>query len=157
MPGSITGMNSSQRLILMADPVRRSPTARSVSPLMKSGERCVPEQLLGDFSFAIWHKRKQRIYCARDPIGIKPFFYYFDGKTFRWASEPKPIFDDPAIPKEPNLTLICLYLLNRFDEREETLYKNIYRLPSSHFMVLEDGQLRKSQYWDVDPNYAVEI
>jgi asparagine synthase (glutamine-hydrolysing) len=120
----------------------------------KWGEMC-PEKLLGDFSFAIWDKRKQRIYCARDPIGIKPFFYYFDGKTFRWASEPKPIYEDPAIGKEPNLTLVCLYLLNRFDEREETLYKNIYRLPPSHFMVLENGQLRKSQYWDVDPNYAV--
>ena len=120
----------------------------------KWDERCA-EKLLGDFSFAIWDKRRQRIYCARDPIGIKPFFYFFDGKTFRWASEPKPIFEDPAIAKEANFNLICLYLLNRFDEREETLYKNIYRLPSSQSMVLENGHLRKGQYWDVDPNHAI--
>ena len=120
----------------------------------KWGEHC-PEKLLGDFSFALWDKRKQRLYCARDPIGIKPFFYYFNGKVFLWASEPKTIFEDKTIQKEPNLDLMCLYLLNRFDEREETLYKDIYRLPPSHFMVLENGHLRKSQYWDIDPNYSV--
>jgi asparagine synthase (glutamine-hydrolysing) len=120
----------------------------------KWGEKC-PEKLLGDFSFAIWDKRKQIVFCARDPIGIKPFYYYFNGKTFRWSSEPKAIFEDNTIPKEPNLPLICLYLLNRFDEREETLYKNVYRLPPSHFMVLENGKLRKGQYWDIDPNRMI--
>jgi asparagine synthase (glutamine-hydrolysing) len=120
----------------------------------KWGEQC-PEKLLGDFSFTIWDKRKQKIYCARDPIGIKPFYYYFNGKKFRWSSEPKAIFEDSSIPKEPNLQLICLYLLNRFNEREETLYKNTYRLPPSHFMVLENGQIRKGQYWDIDPNHSI--
>jgi asparagine synthase (glutamine-hydrolysing) len=120
----------------------------------KWGEKC-PEKLLGDFSFAIHDKRKQIIYCARDPIGIKPFYYYFREGKFRWSSEPKAIFEDKTIPKEPNVSLICLYLLNRFDEREETLYKNIYRLPPSHFIVLENGQVRKGQYWDIDPNYSI--
>ena len=118
------------------------------------GDKC-PEKLLGDFSFTIWDKRNHKIYCARDPIGIKPFYYYFNGKTFRWSSEPKAIFEDSTIPKEPNLPLICLYLLNRFDEREETLYKDIYRLPPSHFMVVENGHMRKGQYWDIDPNYSI--
>jgi len=120
----------------------------------KWGDKC-PEKLLGDFSFAIWDKRKQTIFCARDPIGIKPFYYYFNGKTFRWSSEPKAIFEDSTVPKEPNLPLICLYLLNRFDEREETLYKDVYRLPPSHFMVLEKGHIRKGQYWDIDPNNEI--
>jgi len=120
----------------------------------KWGEKC-PEKLLGDFSFAIYDKRKQIVYCARDPIGIKPFYYYFEGGKFRWSSEPKAIFEDNAIPKEPNLPLICLYLLNRFDEREETLYKDVYRLPGSHYMVLQNGHLRKGQYWDIDPNYSI--
>jgi asparagine synthase (glutamine-hydrolysing) len=120
----------------------------------KWGEQC-PEKLLGDFSFAIWDKRKQTIFCARDPIGIKPFYYYFKEGKFRWSSEPKAIFEDKTISKEPNLSLICLYLLNRFDEREETLYKDVYRLPSSHFMVIENGRARKGQYWDIDPNHTV--
>ncbi len=120
----------------------------------KWGEQC-PEKLLGDFAFAIWDNRNQSLFCARDPIGIKPFFYYFDGKTFYWGSEPRTIYEDSKIPKEPNLPLICLYLLNRFDEREETLYKNIYRLPGSQYMVLQNGNIRKGQYWDVDPNHSI--
>lgn len=120
----------------------------------KWGERC-PEKLLGDFAFAIWDERKQALFCARDPIGIKPFYYYFNGKTFCWASEPRAIFEDKTIPKEPNLALVSLYLLDRFDEREETLYKNIYRLPPSHFMVLKNGHLRKGQYWDIDPTKEI--
>jgi asparagine synthase (glutamine-hydrolysing) len=120
----------------------------------KWGEKC-PEKLLGDFSFAIWDKRNRTVFCARDPIGIKPFYYYFKEGKFRWSSEPKAIFEDNAIPKEPNLPLICLYLLSRFDEREETLYKDVYRLPPSHFMVLENGCIRKGQYWDIDPNYSI--
>jgi asparagine synthase (glutamine-hydrolysing) len=120
----------------------------------KWGEQC-PEKLLGDFSFAIWDKRNQKIYCARDPIGIKPFFYYFKNGKFRWSSEPKAIFEDQAISKEPNLPLICLYLLKRFDEREETLYKDVYRLPPSHSMTIENGRIRKDQYWDIDPNYSI--
>jgi len=120
----------------------------------KWGEQC-PAKLLGDFSFVIWDNRKRKLFCARDPIGIKPFYYHFDGKTFRWASEPRAIFEGSTIAKEPNLTLMCLYLLNRFDEREETLYKNIYRLPGSQFMVIEDGKLRRGEYWDIDPNYSI--
>jgi asparagine synthase (glutamine-hydrolysing) len=120
----------------------------------KWGEKC-PEKLLGDFSFVIWDNRKKIIYCARDPIGIKPFYYYFKEGKFRWSSEPKAIFEDTTIPKEPNLQLMCLYLLNRFDEREETLYKDVYRLPPSHFMVLENERIRKGQYWDIDPNYSI--
>ena len=120
----------------------------------KWGEKC-SERLLGDFSFAIWDKRNRKIYCARDPIGIKPFHYYFKDGKFRWSSEPKAIFEDKEIPKEPNLPLICLYLLNRFNEREETLYKDVYRLPPSHSMIIEDGRIRKDQYWDIDPNYSI--
>jgi asparagine synthase (glutamine-hydrolysing) len=120
----------------------------------KWGEKC-PEKLLGDFSFAIWDKWKQRIYCARDPIGIKPLYYYFKGGVFRWSSEPKAIFEDKAVSKEPNLPLICLYLLNRFDEREETLYKDVYRLPASQYMIVENGKIQKGKYWDINPNYTI--
>jgi asparagine synthase (glutamine-hydrolysing) len=116
----------------------------------KWGGAC-PEKLLGDFAFAIWDGREHRLLCARDPIGVKPFYYYFDRKKFLWASEPRQIFQDACIPREPNYPLIGLYLLNRFDEWEETLYRGIYRLPQAHAMVLEGGHLQKVQYWDLDP------
>jgi asparagine synthase (glutamine-hydrolysing) len=118
------------------------------------GEGC-PERILGDFAFAIWDRRKHQLFCARDPFGIKPFYYYYDGKTFRFASELKAIFADPSIPRELNLPLICLYLLDRFDEHEETIYRGVYYLPQAHCLWLEGDQLHKAQYWDIDPGHAV--
>ena len=118
-------------------------------------EETCPEKLLGDFSFAIWDAEKKKVFCARDPVGIKPFYYHFDEKTFRWASEPKAIFGDRVISKEPNLSLVCRCLKNQFDEPEETLYRNVYRLPPSYFMEAGMEGLHKKQYWDIDP--ALEI
>src|SRR5205823_11977388 len=45
------------------------------------GERC-PERLLGDFAFAIWDGRARRLFCARDPLGVKPFVYYASPRCF---------------------------------------------------------------------------
>ncbi|NES85389.1 MAG: asparagine synthetase B, partial [Moorea sp. SIO2B7] len=53
----------------------------------KWGEQC-PEKLLGDFAFAIWDKHKQILFCARDHVGVKPFYYYHQsGQGFIFASE----------------------------------------------------------------------
>lgn len=64
----------------------------------KWGEKC-PEKLLGDFAFTIWDKRKQAIFCARDPIGIKPFYYYCkEGKSGSgndWTSK-RPATSGPS-------------------------------------------------------------
>lgn len=118
-------------------------------------EEACPEKLLGDFSFALWDGRKRRLFCARDPLGNKPFYYFVNGRTVRWASEPEAIFREGEIDKEPNRRLICLYLLHNFDDQEETLYRGICRLPPSHFMVFEKGGLRKQRYWDVDSSYTI--
>jgi asparagine synthase (glutamine-hydrolysing) len=118
------------------------------------GEAC-SEKLLGDFAFAIWDSRRRRLFCARDPIGIKPFFYLINDHSFRWASEPEAILVDPVLRREPNPKVISFYLLGKFHEREETLYRGILRLEPGHYLLLEDGKLRIRQYWDIDPKYAV--
>lgn len=118
------------------------------------GESC-PAKILGDFAFAIWDGRRRRLFCARDPLGIKPFYYHFDGKTLRWASAPKGILGSGSVAPQPNLRQICRMLLNRFDDREGTFYKDIFRLPSGHGLILEGGQLRKERYWELDPRHCV--
>jgi asparagine synthase (glutamine-hydrolysing) len=65
------------------------------------GERC-PERLLGDFAFAIWDRRRQELFCARDHIGVKPFYYHRAGKLFVFASEIKALLCVPEVPRRLN-------------------------------------------------------
>ena len=118
------------------------------------GEEC-PAHIIGDFAFALWDRRRRQLFCARDPLGVKPFYYHLDGHTFRFASEMQPFFQDAAVTRRPNLRLIGLYLLERYDDAEPTLYEGILRLPPSSSLVVRDGGLRQHRYWEADPARAV--
>ncbi|RKX54554.1 MAG: asparagine synthetase B, partial [Thermotoga sp.] len=56
------------------------------------GERCV-DRFNGMWAFAIWDKKRKELFCSRDRFGIKPFYYFFDGKTFAFASEIKSLLE----------------------------------------------------------------
>ena len=114
------------------------------------GEEC-PKQILGDFAFAIWDGRNRQLFCARDILGIKPFYYYTDGCTFLFASQLRQLFEDPAVPRVPNEGMIGEYLAMAVTSQEETLYRGILRLPQAHVLIVHPSKVRKERYWDVDP------
>ena len=58
------------------------------------GADCV-KRFNGMFSFAIWDSKQRVLFCARDRLGIKPFFYFLQGDTFEFASEPKALLRKP--------------------------------------------------------------
>ena len=118
------------------------------------GEEC-PLRILGDFAFALWDGRNQTLFCARDCLGIKPFYYYFDPRTFVFASELQQLFEGAAIPCEPNEGMIGEYLANAITHREETLYRGILRLPPAHCLRVQHGRMQKRRYWDIDPAHAI--
>ncbi len=114
------------------------------------GEGCAA-RLLGEFAFALWDTRRRRLFCVRDCLGVRPFYYYQDDRTFLFASELQPLFAWPNLRREPNLPLIAMYLSDRFYQHEETLYRAVCRLPAAHYMVVEPGRVSKRQYWALDP------
>jgi asparagine synthase (glutamine-hydrolysing) len=122
----------------------------------KWGEQC-PENLLGDFAFAIWDRRKQIIFCARDHFGIKPFYYYSSEKTFVFASEIKAIFCIPDVPRQINKVRIGDYLASMFHEADITSYKNIFRLPPAHRMTISPEGIKLKSYWSIDPNRELRL
>src|SRR5690606_33756402 len=65
----------------------------------KYGETCL-EHLIGDFAFAIWDEQHQKLFCARDHMGVKPFFYYHDENFFAFASEKKGLLALAGLDKE---------------------------------------------------------
>jgi asparagine synthase (glutamine-hydrolysing) len=118
------------------------------------GKEC-PARIIGDFSFVIWDKRQRQLFCARDILGIKPFYYYTDGQKFLWGSELHQLFQDAAIPREPNEGMVAEYLAVNINDREETLYKGILRLVPAHYLVIRNGRIQKNCYWDVDTRKRV--
>lgn len=133
-------------------------TDTDVELILKAYERWgldCPAHLLGDFAFAIWDSCRQRLFCARDPLGVKPFYYRWNGRRFLFASEIKVLLAVPGIPKRVNDTMIADYLLSDFRDPEATFFEGIRQLRPGHHLSLEDDQFRVNRYWEPDPSAMV--
>ena len=116
------------------------------------GEACV-DHLLGMFAFAIWDRQNRKLFCARDRIGIKPFYYFFDEHQFIFASEIKAILAEGSVRAEVNNTGLMDYLTFQFCLGEKTLFNKIVTLQPGHTLTInllhERLKMRVKQYWDV--------
>lgn len=112
------------------------------------GADCV-QHFRGMFAFAIWDIARQTLFCARDRLGIKPFYYWFDGRTFVFASEIKALLAHPQITARFDETLLAEYLTTGYVTGEQTLFGGIRKLLPGHTLHLANGQLTIRQYWDV--------
>jgi asparagine synthase (glutamine-hydrolysing) len=111
-----------------------------------------PRRVIGDFAYVIWDKRARRLFCARDHLGIKPFYYYSDGKKFLWASELHCLFQDVAVPKAVNEGTVAEYLAGQVTSLTETAYRSITRLRRASFAVVDGRSIRVQEYWAIDPS-----
>lgn len=112
------------------------------------GEDCL-KYLRGMFAFAIWDTNKHILFLARDRIGKKPLFYYFDGKTFLFASEIKSILKDQSLKREINFDAFYDYFKYLYVPDPKTIYKNIHKLEPGHYMICTKDGIRKKEYWDI--------
>ncbi|MGL5832636.1 MAG: lasso peptide isopeptide bond-forming cyclase [Waterburya sp.] len=123
----------------------------------KWGDQC-PVKLIGDFAFAIWDQREQIIFCARDPMGVKPFFYYHSNNLFVFASEIKALFPLPEVPRQLNELMVAYHLEAFYEDREITFYQNILRLPgASSLIVNSSNQIKIQSYWSLDPQKEIKL
>ncbi len=105
------------------------------------------DKLIGDFAFAIWNEQSKSLYCFRDHMGVKPFYYISTPYFFVFASEIKAILTLPFIRKEINAERVADYLLWFATEEKATFYKNIFRLQPSHFLVVDRSIVSEKKYW----------
>jgi len=114
------------------------------------GDQCLT-RFRGMFAFAIWDGKHKRLLCARDRLGIKPFYYFWNGRLFAFASEIKALLQHPEISAEFNEQLLPEYLAFGYTSGEETLFKGIRKLMPGHTLTLNCGsgpKLEIKQYWD---------
>ena len=110
------------------------------------GERCV-ERFNGMWAFCIWDARRQTLFCSRDRLGVKPFYYRVDGARLSFASEPWPLRRG-----ETNLRAVHDYLEQGYlDEGDETFFTGVFRLPPAHSLTFGAEGLRLRRYWSLEP------
>jgi len=115
------------------------------------GENCL-NMFNGMWAFAIWDNKNQKLFCARDRFGIKPFYYYFDGKQFIFASEIKQLLLNDIDKSINERNIYRSIKLNSFlIYGPDTYFTKIQILPHSHYLLLENGNFYISRYYDLNP------
>ncbi len=128
----------------------KSDTETIVHLYEEYGSKCV-EHLRGMFAFAIWDRRKRKLFIARDRLGIKPLYYYFDGSTLLFGSEIKTILAYPGVKPELNHGVLAEYLAFGYLAGEETMYAGIRKLMPGHILTIDEHcEPVISPYWDLD-------
>lgn len=114
------------------------------------GENC-PNRLLGDFAFAIWDARKEQLFCARDYVGVKPFYYHRSAKLFAFGSEIRAVLALEAVPRRLNESRVADFLVEQLDREDEesTFYEDVQRLPAGYSLTVAPGRFALRDYWDL--------
>ncbi len=127
----------------------RSDTETIVHLYEEYGRDCV-KRLRGMFAFVIWDRRNRVLLAARDRLGIKPFYYRWDGKTFLFGSEIKAILAYPGVCAEFNRGVLAEYLAFGYITGPETMFTGVRKLmPGCTLELPETGEPRIEQYWDL--------
>ncbi len=116
------------------------------------GEDCV-QRFRGMFAFAIWDKDRRVLFCARDRLGIKPFYYFWNGRLFTFASEIKALLEHPEISPALETSLLPEYLAFGYTSGDKTLFAGIRKLMPGHTLTLDlqqpQPQPSMRRYWDI--------
>jgi asparagine synthase (glutamine-hydrolysing) len=115
----------------------------------------MPERLIGDFAFAIWDRSRRTLFCARDPIGARPFHYHLSDRVFVFASEIKALFCLPEVPRELDEVQVAYFLDGFIDDPQRTFYQGIQRLPAAHFLEVSAERVRMERYWMPDASREI--
>ena len=108
------------------------------------------KKLRGMYAFAIWNKKEQELYMARDGWGIKPLYYYQNGKTLMFASEIKAFLDHPDFIKEFNDEILSAYLCFNSVPTEETFFKGVKRVEPGHQLIYKDNNLEIERFFKLE-------
>jgi asparagine synthase (glutamine-hydrolysing) len=113
------------------------------------GHDCV-QHLRGMFAFAIWDARTQRLFIARDRLGIKPLYYQLTAERLIFGSEIKVILAHPGVDADFQRASLPEYLAFGYLSGEETFYVGIRKLMPGHWMEIDSsGQVKVERYWDL--------
>lgn len=119
------------------------------------GEDC-PQYLLGDFAFTLWDPKQQRLFGARDHLGIKPFYYHLGKGLCMTGSDTVTLLAHPGIPAAFNDDRIADFFFDDLEagDLHSTFYQSIRRLPPAHSISIGQDSAHLTCYWQPQANPA---
>jgi len=119
------------------------------------GERCVAE-FRGMFAFAIWDAVGKRLFVARDPMGIKPLYYFHSERHGLFASELRTLLETGLIPRKLDAQGLETYLAFGSVYEPATLIEGVRMLRPGSYFTWEHGELKETEYWDLGQDEALQ-
>ncbi|GFK95974.1 Asparagine synthetase [glutamine-hydrolyzing] 1 [Fundidesulfovibrio magnetotacticus] len=112
------------------------------------GPRCL-ERFEGMFAFALWDRRERTLFCARDRFGKKPFFYTLQNGLFAFASESSALRRVPGLRLDVEAATLARFLAYEYVPSPESIYRQVKKLPPSHWLELREGRVTLGRYWSL--------
>ena len=113
------------------------------------GAQCL-DHLNGQFAFALWDRKEETLFIARDRAGIRPLFYTLAGGSLLFASEIKSLFTDRRVRREIDLYALDHIFTFWMTVPPRTAFRDIHELPAGHCMTVRNGKISVKRYWDLD-------
>ncbi|MFA6671159.1 MAG: asparagine synthase (glutamine-hydrolyzing) [Methanoculleus sp.] len=112
----------------------------------------------GMWAFALWDGRRRELFCARDRLGIKPFYYAMAGGSFLFASEIKALRAAPGVGRRPDEEMVAAFLAwGLADHTARTMFEGVLQLLPAHYMIVgESGIVEHAAFWEATFSPALE-
>lgn len=106
------------------------------------------DRLRGMFTFALWDRKAETLFLARDHFGIKPLYYYQNEEgELLFGSEIKSFLDHPGFHKALNEDQLSLYLSYQYSPGEDTFFRGVKKLLPAHCLTWQGGEIKIERYW----------
>lgn len=120
-------------------------------------DREAPMQLLGDYALACWQPERQRLWLARDALGMRPLFWYHRDDLFAFATMPKALFAVPGLTKALCEESLHDYLCLMPMSGPQSLYQDVYRVEPGEIVELDKGKISSHYYFRFDPEREIKL
>jgi len=106
-------------------------------------------KLNGQFAIAIWNKKEEKLFLARDRVGIRPLFYTEINDTFVFASEIKSIMEFPEVDLKISKEAIVEYFTFWTSLSPKTIFEGVYEVPPGAFLIINKKGVKSTSYWQL--------
>ena len=117
-----------------------------------------PKYLLGDFAYVIWDERQQQVFCARDHIGIKQFYYSLTPELFVFANDIGALIAPNLVPTDMNEEAIAIYLQSSgYIHQSKTFYASINKLEAATTLLISNKGIDRKTYWRAEESPPIRF